>query len=237
MRLFTLKAAAVLAAGTVALGTGSAFAASTPPSSSSAEPVSASPIEPAHLTVSPHAVVAGARLNIFGTCAIPTSAQSKFPTVNSISSPGFTGPARFTSTRPDAFTATAQAVSKPGTYRVTVKCSNGTTATSFVDTGTPKPAPKPEPARISVSSPRVAPGAKIHLSGTVATRQGKPVGAVKAIMSRGFASSGKAVLDKNDPTAFSAHATTVKSPGRYLVKLIGEHGAVLATTHFDVVKR
>ncbi|GEC10365.1 hypothetical protein SSP24_80200 [Streptomyces spinoverrucosus] len=59
---------------------------------------------------------------------------------------------------------------------------------------------------------------------------------MRAIASNGF-TGGRAVIDRNDPTAFSAHATVVKTPGRYTVTLFGDHGRVLASTQFIVGKR
>ncbi|MFF6984679.1 hypothetical protein ACFZAV_45250 [Streptomyces sp. NPDC008343] len=234
--------ATVLTAGTLLLGAGTAFADSPQPSPTAA---AAGLGSPAHVAVSASQVQAGQAFHVDGTCAIPDSGST--PLVKGITSPGFAGgKARLINDRPDAFTADATAVVKPGTYEVTLQCSNGTASTSFevVSSPTPDPSPKPspspkpttasdrsEPARVAVSSVEVKPGTEVRVSGTVATdTDGNPIGTVKSVESAGF--QGRfATLDKTGPLAFTGHATAVTAPGWYRVKLIGTNGHAETSIH------
>ncbi|MBV7696563.1 hypothetical protein [Streptomyces sp. TRM70350] len=240
MRISALHAAAVLAAGTLAFGSGTAFADTPSTPAPQATDAPASPGSAAHVSVDAPTVAPGGTVHIDGTCAVPDSGPA--PKLTSITSPGFVGgTAKVTKDRPDAFTATATAVQRSGPYQVTVKCSNGEVSTSFtVDSPTPSPTPKPtrspgraESARVFVSSTEVRPGTEVSVSGTVATdSQGNPIGTVKAVESAGFQGR-SATLDKTDPLAFTGHATAVRKPGRYVVKLIGSEGT--ARTTFQVL--
>lgn len=246
MRISALHAAAVLAAGTLAFGSGTAFADTPSVPAPQATDAPASPGSAAHVSVDAPTVAPGGTVHIDGTCAVPDSGPA--PKLTSITSPGFVGgTAKVTNDRPDAFTAEATAVrtSDPSEdpYQVTVTCSNGTVSTSFrVESPSPDPSPTPkptqspgraEPARVFVSSTEVQPGTDVSVSGTVATdSQGNPIGTVKAVESAGFQGH-FATLEKTDPLAFTGHATAVRKPGKYVVKLVGSKGT--ATTTFQVL--
>jgi len=86
---------------------------------------------PAAVFISSPTATPGQTVHVDGTCALPASGP--MPTVVSVTSPAFTGPETFSKTDPDAFdgTATIRSNTVPGTYTVTLTCSNGTATTDL----------------------------------------------------------------------------------------------------------
>ena len=100
-----------------------------------AAPAQASPTNaagsPAAVFVSSPTAAPGQTIHVDGTCALPASGP--MPKVISVTSPAFTGPENFSKTDPDAFdgTATIRSDAAPGSYTVTLTCSNGSATTDL----------------------------------------------------------------------------------------------------------
>jgi hypothetical protein len=111
----------------------------------SAAPATTTAASAAALFVSPTSAAPGASVQISGTCAMPTSGTD-FPTLTSVTSPAFSGPAAFVNRAPDSFsgTATISSAAPTGSYPVTLTCSNGTASSTVqVTGGSAKPNPAP----------------------------------------------------------------------------------------------
>jgi hypothetical protein len=109
----------------LALGLAGTAGAATAPELAAATPTTAAGT-PAAVFVSSPTATPGQTIHVDGTCALPASGP--MPTVVSVTSPAFTGPENFSKTDPDAFdgTATIRSNAAPGSYTVTLTCSNGT---------------------------------------------------------------------------------------------------------------